>query len=347
MKYVDWVESVLPATVEAFETGNGWSTDEAAVLAVLGFEPDSHGEAIWDALRDLKRFGLVELGSRNDIRISQEARKIRVTSLRTTWPGIHETWLDDRQAQFLAKLCELSEQRAEDSASLAEVNGDEVLSAIGETPERGASVAVINALRSIGLVDASGMTLGNFPAFPTYSGIVLATEKAATEGQVLVAGLLDDWETSNTEFKRQLRLTTKDEKAEFIRDVLALANTQVSGDRYLITGFDDKSRDFTTSADPKVTQDTIENLLNEYTKPPVTIQYRTFPEQNGTGDIGVLTVVRDRTKVPFRVARRLAGAKKVIEEGDVYVRHGSHVAMASDEEIADLEEEARRARGDA
>ena len=317
------------------------------MLDVLGFEPDSHGEAMWDSLRDLKRFGLVDPQSRNDIRISQEARKIRVASLRTTWPGIHETWLDDRQARFLGKLCELSEQRGEDSANLAEIHGDEVLAAIGETPNEAIPSPSSTHWNRSGLVDASAMTLGNFLAFPTYSGMVLATEKAATEGQKLVADLLDDWETTNTEFKRELHLGTKDEKAEFIRDVLALANPQVSGDRHLITGFDDKSRDFTTAADPKITQDTIENLLNEYTKPPVAVIYTNFTEQNGAGDIGVLRVLRDRTKVPYRVARRLAGEKKAIAEGEVYVRHGSHVANASVEEIADLEGEARRALADA
>jgi len=83
------------------------------------------------------------------------------------------------------------------------------------------------------------------------------------EGQALVLGLLEDWETTNVDFKRELRLDTKDEKAEFVRDVLALANTQVTGDRYLVTGFDPKTQNFTTTVDPKVTSDTIENILNE------------------------------------------------------------------------------------
>jgi hypothetical protein len=48
--------------------------------------------------------------------------------------------------------------------------------------------------------------------------------------------------------------------------------------------------------------------------------------------------------VPYRVSRRLAGEHKVIEDNQVFVRHGSHVATASDEEIADLEAEDMRAR---
>ena len=346
MKYVDWVEVVLRATVEAIDAGDGWSTNEAAILGILGFMPDSQDEALWDALRDLRRFGLVDPQAKYDIRISQEARKIRVTSLRTTWPTIHQKWVDERHATFLSKLCELSERQEGDSAHLVEVDGDKVLEAIGERPNRGDSVQLIKALSEIGLVDASGMTFGNFQAFPTYAGMVLATETAATKGQVLLASLLEDWETPTTEFKRELRLNTKDEKAEFIRDVLALANTRASGQRHLITGFDNRTRQFTTTADDKVTQDTIENLLNEYSEPPVTVRYKRFQAESGVGDVGVLEVLRDRTQVPYRVARRLAGERKALEKSDVYVRHGSHVAKASEDEVAELEDEAKRARRD-
>jgi hypothetical protein len=144
----------------------------------------------------------------------------------------------------------------------------------------------------------------------------------------------------------KIHLVTKDDKAEFVRDVLALANTQVTGDRHLVSGFEPKTRAFTTPVDPRITQDTIENILNEFTKPPVAILYKAFPWMDGTGDVGLIEVVRDRSKVPYRVSRRLAGERKAIEEGDVYVRHGSHVAKASNEEIADLEAESARARGE-
>jgi hypothetical protein len=54
--------------------------------------------------------------------------------------------------------------------------------------------------------------------YPTYIGIVRVTEQAQTELQQLVA----QWETTNIEFKRQLDLASKAEKAEFVRDILSI-----------------------------------------------------------------------------------------------------------------------------
>jgi hypothetical protein len=61
--------------------------------------------------------------------------------------------------------------------------------------------------------------------YPTYIGIVRVTEQAQTELQQLVAGLVAQWETTNIEFKRQLDLASKAEKAEkaeFVRDILSI-----------------------------------------------------------------------------------------------------------------------------
>jgi hypothetical protein len=346
VKYVDWVEQVLRATVEAFDATSNSSTNTQAIIRELGLDLDERAEPLHDALNDLERMGLLDVGTIWNIGVKHEARKIRTASLRTAWPQFHDIWLEPRQEAFLAKLCEMSERRDEHWAHLEPIHGDEVLATLGETPDRGDCIPLINTLADLGLVDKSGMTFGSFQAFPTYGGLVRGTEKVATEGQKLVRRLLEDWETTNVEFKRELHLGTRDEKAEFVRDVLALANTQVTGERYLVTGFDPKTHDFTTSADPRITQDTIENVLNEYTKPPPRVLYKTFPWTDGSGEVGLLEVARDRTKVPYRVSRRLAGERKTIEEGHVFVRHGSHIATASDEEIADLVAESQRARAE-
>jgi hypothetical protein len=72
------------------------------------------------------------------------------------------------------------------------------------------------------------------------------------------------------------------------------------------------------------------------------VRYRTFPYADGTA--AAIEVERDRVKVPYRVKQRLAGQKRVVEVGDVYVRHGSRVVKADADELADLEAEADRAR---
>jgi hypothetical protein len=116
----------------------------------------------------------------------------------------------------------------------------------------------------------------------------------------------------------------------------------VTGKRHLVVGWDPKTREFPTDVDPRVDQERIEDILDRYTKPAVTVKYRTFPYAGGTA--AVLEVERDRANVPYRVMQRLAGQKRVIDVGDVYVRHGSRVVKADPDELADLEAEAERAR---
>lgn len=314
MKFVDWVEEVLRALVAAFDEGNGMFTDVESTAGKLGLDAYDKPEGFWQALAELGRLGLTDGRSGQVIKVGHEALKIKVGSLRGSWPTLTEVWLDDRQEAFLSKLCQISE-RPGDVPYLEYIDGDDVLRAIGENPDRGGSVPLITQLADLGLVDKNRMTMGSFVVAPTYRGLVRAMEAVATEGQSRVTELLADWETTNVDFKRELHLANKGDKAEFVRDVLALANTQVTGNRYLVTGFDPQTHEFTTSADPSVTSDRIEDVLNEYTRPPVVVSYATFPWTTGTGAVGLVEIRRDRTKVPYRVAKTLSGDKRSIAEG--------------------------------
>lgn len=346
MKYVDWVEQVLRAAMIVFDAGDGFATSERAIAGQLGLNPDDDAvsSAFDHAIPELGRLGLLIVVDRTEIRPTQEGRRAAAEGLRTIWAGLPRSYLDSQQSDFLAKLCELTEQRRADFADVVPVEGDDVLVALGQAPDRGDAYNVIAALSSVGLVDDSEMGMGTFPVVPTYAGLVMATEIVASDAQALVLRLLADWETTNVDFKRDLHLDSNDDKAEFVRDVLALGDTQVTGSRYLVTGFDDKTRQFTTTVDPKVTANRIEDVLNAYTIPPVTVRYVTFPWIDGTGDVGLLEVIRDRTKVPYRVAKNLAGSKHRISKGQVFVRHNSHVAEATPQEVADLEAEAQWAK---
>lgn len=344
MKYVDWVERVLRATLDAVDSATNSDTSMQGIIERLGLDLDERSEPLHDALSDLDRMGLVDFQTVWHIAVEYEARKTRTVSLRTCWPQFQEIWLDPQAEAFLAKLCELSERQDDHWAHLDMVDGDAVLAAVDTAANAGDSMALINVLAAKGLVDKSGIRLGSFQVFPTYGGIVRATEKAATEGQETVRQLLEDWETTNVDFKREVHLGTKDDRAEVARDVLALANTQVTGKRYLVIGFDPKTHAFTTSVDPGITQDRMENVLNELTEPPVTVAYKTFSWVDGTGDVGLLEVQRDRTRVPYRARREFGGNRRRIQEGDVFVRHGTHVTEASEAEIADLESEATFAK---
>jgi hypothetical protein len=166
---------------------------------------------------------------------------------------------------------------------------------------------------------------------------VRATEQVQAELQQLVASLLADWETTNVEFKRQLDLATKADKAEFVRDILALATTKVSGERFLVVGFDDKTQQFVQSVDPAINQNRLEQILNAYAVPAPQIRYHRVAWEQGP--IGVIKVARDPAKVPYRVTKTLAH----ISKGDVYVRHGSQVEPPTVTELAALEAEGKAA----
>jgi hypothetical protein len=183
MKYVDWVERVLRAAVEAFDAGNGLATDEQEIAAQLGGDHDEIAEALGDALRDLDRLGLLDVRSRLDIRLMPEARKIRVASLSTTWPSILKIWLEDRSERFLAKIVERSVQRTDRIAFVREVDAESMLRELGEDPRRGDADPLVRHREQVGLVDGRGATFGRTPVFPTYAGIVRATERSPARGR--------------------------------------------------------------------------------------------------------------------------------------------------------------------
>jgi predicted HTH transcriptional regulator len=159
----------------------------------------------------------------------------------------------------------------------------------------------------------------------------------------IIGKLLDEWETTSVEFKRELYLDTKDQKAEFIKDILGLANTQASGERLLIIGFDDKTRAYHAPPDmKKITADNIERVLAQYTAPVVEIKHETL-DYGGRGIVGIVRVKRDRAKLPYKPAASF-GDKKRISENQIFVRHSSQTQEATQAEIESLEAEAMRAK---
>jgi Putative DNA-binding domain len=352
MRYVDWVDRVLQVTGELTRADAqarliGVPRDQ--VLGRLGgpsdpsspaFHESPELSALGDAVMDLDRLGLVEPGSTTSamVRLTQEGRRLAAQSLRTIWPQIFTIYLDDEQLAFLREATALSEDRQTGYARVDWVPWLKIFSALGWPTSDNAPAHDITArLEEAGCL-ARKAGLGSFiEVYPTYVGIVRATEQVQTELQELVAGLLPEWETTNVEIKRQVDLATKAQKAEFIRDILALATTKSGGERFLIVGFDDKTHQFVQSVDPAITQNRLEQLLNAYAAPAPQIRYhRVVWDQ---GEIGVIKVMRDPANVPYRVTKTLAH----ISKGDVYVRHGSQVEPPTPAELAALEAEGQAA----
>lgn len=107
----------------------------------------------------------------------------------------------------------------------------------------------------------------------TYRGLVWEYRRKFTPESKFIDGLVAEWETTSMDFKRELYLDTASRKAEFIKDVIGLANTQASGRRWMIVGFDDKTRAFHGPPGIEITQDLIEHLLSPYTTPNLEVGY--------------------------------------------------------------------------
>lgn len=199
---------------------------------------------------------------------------------------------------------------------------------------------MLRQLEARGLVFWDG---GEYPdeVRSTYLGLVWESRRDMVVGAIFLDNLVAEWETTSVEFKRELHLGTPDQKAEFIKDVIGLANTQASGRRWLIIGFDDKTRLYHAPPDPSVTQDRIEQILAQYAEPNIKVQYKAVSYKGGR--VGTLEVFRSPRRLPYRVSK-LIGKKKRIEEGQAFVRHGSQTEQPTEAERQAIEEEAERAR---
>ena len=172
----------------------------------------------------------------------------------------------------------------------------------------------------------------------TYKGLVWQTRRGLTLETKRIDALVSEWETTSVDFKRELHLDTEDQKAEFIKDILGLVNTQSSGKRYLIIGFDDKTRTYYGPPDPKISTNRMEQFLARLTAPVVQIRYDLIPYKEGS--VGQIEVFRDPALLPYRVGASITGSKKKVSQHDVFVRHGSQTEAPTADELQALKDEA-------
>jgi Schlafen, AlbA_2 len=344
VKYVDWVERVLTGLVDAVAADPAartvglapWQLQQRLVGQQAAIGPVA--EALGDAVRDLERLGLTSRRGQW-IELTQTGRELAAQSLRMLWPEIMGVYLDNEQLMFLQACVRLCEERHPDAALLRYVAWQQVTGVLEwDNPDFNLVFDITRRLEEAGLLVKRGGLGQRIDVCPTYVGIVRATEGTEAALRQLVADLLPEWETTTVEFKRQVNLKRDKEKAEFVRDVLALATTKASGRRWLVIGFDNKTHQFTESVDPAITQDRLEDILNAYACPAPQIHYQSV-RWNG-GVVGLLEVLRDAIHIPYQVTRSLAH----ISAGDVYVRHGSHVEPPTTAERANLDAEGCAAR---
>lgn len=271
---------------------------------------------------------------------SQIARNLK-SDLVPLWQVICAQELDDDEATLLRVIADLSERRRATYADIDWVQHDDLLTSTGWDYDQAYTIA--EELRRRSFIGVSA-TMGAFRSHVTYRGLVWLRKQGETTEARWLDDLLREGETTSVEIKREQHTDTKDQKAELVKDLLALANTKTSGSRWLVVGFDDKSFAWHSPPDSKLSQNHLEQLLSVYTEPMVELRY-TVTEARGQ-QFAKIEVLRDASKLPYRVKATLRGEKREIRQDQVFVRHGSQVEEPTEAELNALIEEGQRTRGE-
>lgn len=343
MQYVYFVQALYSKFAEAILTGGAVErnvgVDVRQVLAGIECDAPDRDRALMEAVGDLIEVRLLD-GDHHHVKLGDVGRQVKTTPLSDMlWPWLFkQVHVEDDDREFLSKAVELTEEQHEVCAVMRHIDAVQVAEAMGRDGELIDLVYVFKRLHEeVPLELVGGLaTFGTVELRVRYAGVVLATQQAQTELVQLVESLLADWETVTVEFKREIHLDTKEQKAEFVHDVAALATTKASGPRYLFIGWDPKSHVFTTSVDPRLTQDRMEQVLSAYLDPVPAIKYRTFAYEGGTA--GVVEAIRQAWDVPYRVK----SAIHKLAVSDVFVRHGSQVERPTAKELEALIDEGER-----
>lgn len=361
MNYVEWCEQVL-TTLDALSDDQEYVRNHGIDVGRLEkhvwgeryddvkfiLQKNEYRDVTDDAIFDFEKLGLVEDGTNMFQKLTLNGRAA-AKDLFGLWEVICRTGnLPKAHRLTLETINRLSEKSDEQFARVEMVEEYEIRRELKQLDESFASLndrdlaELLRDLKARGLIFCES---GEYPdeARACYRGLVWEKKRDEIANVRMIDKLLDEWETTSVEFKRELYLDTKDQKAEFVKDILGLANTQASGERLLIIGFDDKTRAYHAPPDPKkITQDNIERVLAQYTAPVVEIKYETL-DYGGRGIVGIIKVKRDRPKLPYKPAASF-GDKKRINENQIFVRHGSQTQEATDIEIESLEAEALRTK---
>lgn len=354
--FIDWCDYVLDKLIEvtaaSLDARNmGVDSEHQLPAALFGEDarskPEFHGSkarlGMYDALDQWTDMGLVEESYHRFFKPTSMGEEVAANKM-SLWQVFCDVSLKREQEEVLHVVNRLSPQSAEDHAWVEWAGRDELLAELGWSDKDGIDLlwAVSDDLGKHHFLRTHKRMGAAVDLQATYRGLVWEHRRGITVESQFIDALVAEWETTSVDFKREQRTNTADEKAELIKDVIALANTQASGRRWLIIGFDDKTRAYHGPPDPKITQEHIEQLVSQYTAPAVDIRYEVTDYR--AGQIGKLEVIRDPTKLPYRAAKSV-GDKKRIEEGEVFVRHGSLSEKPTAAELHAIEEEGERAIG--
>jgi hypothetical protein len=354
MDFVDWCSLVLNRFIEvsrndhqAWYVGIGPNAISEhffnSSFHSMGSSPRS--QAIVDATNELLNTGFITYKRKpfDTYLVTQRGIEVADDPI-LFWQNICSKKLLPEQQELLNAVNGLSEKSENDFAYLKKISTADILSSLNWTENQLQGVA--KSLESnLGFLSDVGSTLSRFILHSTYPGLIWTTRRGITLEAKRIDALVKIWETTSVDFKQELHLDTADQKAEFVKDILGLANTQSSPPRLLIIGFVDKTRSYYGPPDASLSQNRIEQILAYLTSPVVNVRYETVEYPSGL--VGQIEVIREAEKLPYRVAEGIGfkgkGGRR-IEKDQIFVRHGSQTEEPTVEELKLIIAEGDRAR---
>lgn len=135
--------------------------------------------------------------------------------------------------------------------------------------------------------------------------------------------LLKNDEGFKLDFKLQLHLECETEKKEFVKDVIAIANTP-GGRGYIVFGIEDQTRRIVGLSDvPTHIEERIQLMIANRATPPVPVRFDLLEVQGKK--VGVVTIFKSM-QVPHQM----------IQTGAFYIRRGSTTDKANRHELANM-----------
>ena len=353
MDFVEWCDVVLIKLIEVSrksQTSRGIGIDErflashvfdVDILNQPSFQESTYFRAMSNALSRLQQQGLVERSPYWKVTRGGRAHADDTIPL---WEAICQEPLEDESRQVLQAINFLSVYTTSDHAWLGQVSREMLVAQLGSPDDIHFLIPVAEELIEWGYITGQIFMGGHMQLSVTYRGLVWESRRGLTLETKFIDDLVAEWETTSVDFKQYLYIKTVEQKAEFIKDVLSLANTKASGRRWMIIGFNNKTHDYCCPPNSVLNQDDFERLIDEYTNPHVDVRYVVAEYRKGL--VGKLEVLRDHQKLPYRVAKslgdKLKGDKKQIFKGQIFVRHGSQVVVARGAERKALLEEGKQ-----
>ena len=146
--------------------------------------------------------------------------------------------------------------------------------------------------------------------------------------------LLNKTESEELDFKsEQYKLDTEEQKAEFIKDVLAFANAWKTSDAYIICGVLEKDgrAENIEKVDHHLEDNNLQQLVCSKTNKPPRFTYEPFTYEEK--ELGIIIIYKDQDR-PIYLRKNFGWLKA----NEVYIRRGSSTGIASPDEIKKMGE---------